>query len=700
VNEPTFDGATWKNSTFKSNLLAIYNQMRTAAPNRQIIMFTFHFLSLDIPGIVDLYKNDIDWSHTSVGYHMYGSTSSAKITQIEPNYRVICTEWDYPGHADYIKEVDGYWLNAQTLEVLGHSWFDWRAWGDCNFDLHETILFPDAHAKGYWWGAEPGNQAPVVNAGADQTIRLPTDQVALDGTVTDDGLPLGVSVSNTWSKVSGPGTVTFGNAAAVDTTATFGAAGVYVLRLTASDTLLSASDDVQITVYADTPPPPFTSTGLVLWLDAADPNGDESLPVNGTAIQTWYDKSGAARHATQGTSGARPVFRTNVVLGRPVIRFDGNDDKLDTPLIRGTQGGVHCFAVSVSDQASGDGWQRIVSGWDSSTSDDFMAPGWTIFRPSSSGVPQAYPTTVFFFSGGSGRTIPAIRLGDNGKEGQNQSLEGDICEVLVYDRELTGADLASVTNYLVAKWISPPPPPGQSPYGGSARSLPGQIEAEHYDNGGEGIAYHDADQTNNGGATLRNDGVDIKDAGGGNYVIGWNQPGEWREYTANISNRRYRISARVSTDNTGVQQRVLLGDGSAGSNFVVLGTMDIPNTGSYDTFQEGVLDGVTVTNGGSGRVLRLENLGNYFDIDWIKFDVASNEPPVISIAAWSNQTGMIELSWTSVSGTTYAVYKSTNLLEEWPAQPLTNNITGDGATKVFSEPTNSAPCSFYRLKAL
>ncbi len=92
------------------------------------------------------------------------------------------------------------------------------------------------------------NQAPSVNAGADQTIQLPTDSVNLDGTVSDDGLPEGAAVSTAWSKVSGPGTVTFGNAGSVDTMASFSAAGTYVLRLTADDTELSASDDVQVVV--------------------------------------------------------------------------------------------------------------------------------------------------------------------------------------------------------------------------------------------------------------------------------------------------------------------------------------------------------------------------------------------------------------------------------------------------------------------
>jgi hypothetical protein len=99
--------------------------------------------------------------------------------------------------------------------------------------------------------ASSGNTAPVVAAGSDQTITLPAN-ASLDGTVSDDGLPSG-SVAVTWSKVSGPGTVSFGNASAVDTTASFSSAGVYVLRLTADDGQLTASDDVTITVNS-TPP--------------------------------------------------------------------------------------------------------------------------------------------------------------------------------------------------------------------------------------------------------------------------------------------------------------------------------------------------------------------------------------------------------------------------------------------------------------
>jgi len=97
------------------------------------------------------------------------------------------------------------------------------------------------------------NEAPIVGAGSDQTITLPA-LASLDGTVTDDGFPDPPGeVVSTWSKVSGPGDVTFGNTAEVDTTAGFSAAGTYVLRLAADDNALSSQDQVTITVN---PAPP------------------------------------------------------------------------------------------------------------------------------------------------------------------------------------------------------------------------------------------------------------------------------------------------------------------------------------------------------------------------------------------------------------------------------------------------------------
>ena len=88
----------------------------------------------------------------------------------------------------------------------------------------------------------PGNLAPVVSSGAGGTY--PTVAIAIAGIVSDDGQPTPPgAVTTLWSSVSGPGTVMFGNASLVETTALFSGSGTYVLRLTA--------DDGQVSVFAE-----------------------------------------------------------------------------------------------------------------------------------------------------------------------------------------------------------------------------------------------------------------------------------------------------------------------------------------------------------------------------------------------------------------------------------------------------------------
>ncbi len=97
--------------------------------------------------------------------------------------------------------------------------------------------------------AAPQNQAPITDAGANQSITLPNNSVNLLGQVTDDGLPNPPSqVTVLWSKKDGNGTVTFSSPNSLATTATFSNSGTYTLTLTASDSELQSSDDVVITV--------------------------------------------------------------------------------------------------------------------------------------------------------------------------------------------------------------------------------------------------------------------------------------------------------------------------------------------------------------------------------------------------------------------------------------------------------------------
>ncbi len=115
-------------------------------------------------------------------------------------------------------------------------------------------------------GSGAPNQAPVVNAGPDRSITLPAS-ASLAGSVSDDGLPAGAALTKTWSKVSGPGTVSFANASSPNTSASFSAPGNYVLRLTANDSLITASDEMSVNASSGGNPcannqPPIANVGI------------------------------------------------------------------------------------------------------------------------------------------------------------------------------------------------------------------------------------------------------------------------------------------------------------------------------------------------------------------------------------------------------------------------------------------------------
>jgi len=89
---------------------------------------------------------------------------------------------------------------------------------------------------------------------------------------------------------------------------------------------------------AGTWPSAFTSptilAGLQLWLDASDAStlfdatSGGSLVAADGGVARWEDKSSNSRHATQATSGDRPLRKTAVQGGRDVLRFDGSSDRL------------------------------------------------------------------------------------------------------------------------------------------------------------------------------------------------------------------------------------------------------------------------------------------------------------------------------------------------------------------------------------
>ncbi|MGH3064810.1 MAG: cadherin domain-containing protein [Gaiellaceae bacterium] len=122
----------------------------------------------------------------------------------------------------------------------------------------------------------PTNTPPTVDAGSDQTVALPAG-ANLNGTVGDDGNPAPPSLTSTWTQVSGPSSVTFGNPSAAATTASVSVAGVYVVRLTANDGQYEASDDVALS---------FTGSGGSNVLDVrVNVPGDDAEEISDGTVQ-------------------------------------------------------------------------------------------------------------------------------------------------------------------------------------------------------------------------------------------------------------------------------------------------------------------------------------------------------------------------------------------------------------------------------
>jgi len=157
-----------------------------------------------------------------------------------------------------------------------------------------------------------------------------------------------------------------------------------------------------------------------------------------------------------------------------------------------------------------------------------------------------------------------------------------------------------VTN---VNWLAMTLSSGSTPYGGTAVILPGIIEAENFDDGGASVAYFDTTPGNRGGAYRQTD-VDIEataDSGGG-WDVGWTRPGEWLQYTAEVSaTSTYALELRVASASTGGSVRVEV-DGVD-----VTGTIVVPNTGGWQAWQTIRVNGIALQAG--RRLIRLVFIG-------------------------------------------------------------------------------------------
>ena len=157
----------------------------------------------------------------------------------------------------------------------------------------------------------------------------------------------------------------------------------------------------------------------------------------------------------------------------------------------------------------------------------------------------------------------------------------------------------------------------QTPFNGTPAKIPGKIEAEEFDEGGEGNAYHDKDEQNHNGTT-RNEGVDMNST-----AVGYTEKGEWIEYTVEVEeDGEYEVECRVASGNKDGAAFTLYMDNTfiiPGDDGTPGGFVNVPYTGDWDIFEIVTTKLNRLTKG--VHILKMEITSDWADIDYFKFNL-------------------------------------------------------------------------------
>ncbi len=221
------------------------------------------------------------------------------------------------------------------------------------------------------------------------------------------------------------------------------------------------------------PPPPFSTVALRLWLKA-----DSLALADDSPVDAWVDSSLSGNDVSQATGMKMPTFKTNILNGLPVVRFDGIDDTL----FKTAAGGFTCteghtvIAVLNPTTAASYGMAVITN----PIYNEMRQNGgggiaeWMI--PSGSYQVDSLDSQEGLWAVWSGTFVVATQLIELFINGVSQGTQfddtgplavsdiylgsrtdmyhwlGDIAEVLVFDAALDATDRENVENYLIAKY--------------------------------------------------------------------------------------------------------------------------------------------------------------------------------------------------------------------------------------------------------
>jgi beta-glucanase (GH16 family) len=182
---------------------------------------------------------------------------------------------------------------------------------------------------------------------------------------------------------------------------------------------------------------------------------------------------------------------------------------------------------------------------------------------------------------------------------------------------------------------------GQAPFYGSPFAIPGRIQAEDFDIGGEGVAYHDTDTGNSGNQYRTLEGVDIENCSdtGGGYNTGWTRTGEWMEYTIDVpATGTYTLTARVASQLTGGTFHVEF------NGVDKTGTITVPVTGGWQNWT--TVTGSVALSAGT-QVMRFVSGANDFNINY--FNISATMVTVPDVVGMDQTTAQSAITSAGLS---------------------------------------------------
>lgn len=168
----------------------------------------------------------------------------------------------------------------------------------------------------------------------------------------------------------------------------------------------------------------------------------------------------------------------------------------------------------------------------------------------------------------------------------------------------------------------------------SVIDVPGIVEAENFDQGGEGLSFHDSDANDEGDANYRsdNEGLDLVKGNNGT-AIGYTAKGEWTEYSVNVTEAgEYSFEATCSNGSSSTGgfsiSRV------SGSTVTKIGDVKVTATGGWNTYK--VMTGKLTQKLSAGQqILRFTITDGNCNIDKVKFICTTTGIQTISVVPTS-----------------------------------------------------------------